>query len=94
MVFPPERTGRPGLRLRARAGRAAAVTIANHLVGPMGVWRVGPDVKLKVFLRSEYHMHCGARDFTRTVIDRPVRREWLEKRLRAEGERRDPTSAE
>ena len=59
----------------------AAVTIANHLVGPMGGWRVGPDVELEVFLRSEYHMHCGARDFTRPVIDRPVRREWLEKRL-------------
>ena len=64
----------------------AAVTIANHLVGPMGGWRVGPDVELDVFLRSEYHMHCDARDFTCAVIDRPVRRAWLEKRIRAEGE--------
>ena len=70
----------------------AAVTIANHLVGPMGGWRVGPDVELEVFLRSEYPKHCDARDFTRTVIDRPVRREWLEERLRAEGELADSTS--
>ena len=72
----------------------AAVTIANHLVGPMGGWRVGRDVELEVFLRSEYPKHGDRGDFTRTVIDRPVRREWLEKRLRAEGELTDPTSAE
>ena len=65
---------------------AAAVVIANHLCGPMGGWRVGPDIKLDVFLRSEYHEHCDAGDFTHMVIDRPVRQAWLEKRLRAEGE--------
>ena len=72
----------------------AAVTIANHLVGPKGGWRVGPDVELEVFLRSEYPKHCDARDFTRTVIDRPVRREWLKERLRAEGELADSTCAD
>lgn len=60
---------------------AAAAVIANHLRGPMGSWRVGPDVELETFLRSEYPKHCEAKDFTLTVIDRPVRRAWLEKRL-------------
>ena len=77
--------GRPCVFVLAPDARAA-VTIANHLVGPMGGWRVGPDVELDVFLRSEYHMHCDRQDFTRTIIDRPVRREWLEKRLRGEGD--------
>ena len=72
----------------------AAVTITNHLVGPLGGWRVGPDVELEVFLRSEYHMHCDAGDFTLTIIDRPVRREWLEKRLRPEGALADSTPAD
>lgn len=68
----------------------AAVTIAKHLVGPMGGWRVGPDVEHEVFLRSEYPTRVGTKDFTRMVIDRPVRPTWLEKRLRAE---REPTPA-
>ena len=62
----------------------AAVTIANHLVGPMGGWRVGPDVDLEVFLRAEYHTRWDPGDFTRSVIDRPVRRDWLAKRLEAQ----------
>ena len=73
---------------------AAAEIITNHFCGPMGGWRVGPDIDLKVFLRSEYHEHCDARDFTFTIIDRPVRRQWLEKRLQAEGELTDSTSAD
>ena len=32
----------------------------------------GPDVELETFLRSEHPKHCDARDFTLTVIDRPV----------------------
>ena len=72
---------------------AAPAVIANHLVGPMGGWRVGPDVDLEVFLRSEYHTRCDARDFTRMIIDRPMRREWLEKRLRPQGEPTPATSA-
>ena len=72
----------------------AAVTITNHLVGPMGGWRVGPDVELEVFLRSEYHERCDAGDFTHMVIDRPVRQAWLEKRLAPDSprppERADP----
>ena len=63
---------------------AAAAVIANHLCGPMGGWRVGPDIKLDVFLRSEYHERCDAGDFTHMV----------EKRLRAEGEVADLTSAQ
>ena len=65
---------------------AATAVIASGLCGPMGGWRVGPDIRLEVFLRSEYHERCDARDFTHMVIDRPLRRKWLEKRLRAEGE--------
>ena len=61
---------------------AADAVIANHLAGPLGGWRIGPDVELEVFLRSEYHEHCDARNFTFTIIDRPVRRAWLEKRLK------------
>ena len=72
----------------------AAVTITNHLVGPMGGWRVGLDAEHEVFLRSEYPARFDGRDFTRTVIDRRVRREWLGKRLQAEGELTDPTSAD
>ena len=71
-------------------GAAAAEVIANHLCGPMGSWRVDPDVELETFLRSEYHQRCAARDFTLMVIDRPVRRAWLEKRLGADGK---PTPA-
>ena len=69
-------------------------TIKHHLIGPMGGWRVGPDADVEVFLRAEYPKHCEAGDFTRTVIDRPVRRERLEERLRAEGELADPTSTD
>ena len=73
---------------------AAAAVIANHLCRPMGGWRVGPNIELDVFLRSEYHKHCDAGDFTHMVIDRPVRQAWLEKRLGAdsprETERADP----
>ena len=75
---------------------AAAAVIANHLVGPMGGWRVGPDVELEVFLRSEYHKRCGARDFTRMIIDKPVRPAWLDKRPEAHlplnTERPDPAA--
>ena len=66
---------------------AAAEVIANHLCGPMGSWRVGPNVELETFLRSEYPKHCDRRDFTLTVIDRPVRREWLDKRLEPDSPR-------
>ena len=62
---------------------AAAAVIANHLCGPMGGWRVGPDIKLDVFLRSKYAERCDAGDFTRMVIDRPVRHAWLDKALPA-----------
>ena len=72
---------------------AAAAVIANHLCGPMGGWRVGSDVQLEVFLRSEYRKRCDAGDFNHRVVDRPVRREWLEKRLGAQGEPRPETSA-
>lgn len=85
--------GRPCVFVLAPDARAAAV-IANHLVGPMGGWRVGPDIELDVFLRSEYHMRWDPGDFTRSVIDRPVRREWLEKRLRGDGELADSTSTD
>ena len=50
------------------------IDLPHRLVG-------GPDVELETFLRSEYPKHCDARDFTLTVIDRPVRRAWLDKRL-------------
>ena len=60
---------------------AAAAVIANHLAGPMGGWRVGPSIKLDVFLRSQYRKRCDAGDFNHMVIDRPVRKAWLEKRL-------------
>ena len=62
----------------------AAAVIADHFVGPMGNWAVGPNVKSEVFPRSEYAKHADPGDFTRMVIDRPVRRRWLEKRLRAQ----------
>ena len=65
---------------------AAAAVIGNHLASPMGGWRVGPDIMLEVFLRSEYHKRYDAADFAHMVIYRPVRRAWLEKRLRAGNE--------
>lgn len=71
---------------------AAAVTIANHLASRTGDWPVGPDVELEVFLRSEYPEHCDRGDFTFTIIDRPVRQAWLEKRMRPEGEHAPSTS--
>ena len=71
---------------------AAAAIIANRLCGPKGGWRVGPDIELELFLRSEYHKRCDAGDFTHMVIDRPVRREWLEKRLRTQREPAPSTS--
>ena len=57
------------MRVLAPSAAAAAV-IANHLCGPMGSCRIGPDVELEVFLRSEYHKRCDAEVFTHMVIDR------------------------
>ena len=33
---------------------AAAVEIAARRIGPMGGWRVGPEVQQEVFARDEY----------------------------------------
>ena len=77
------------MRQRVPGGRAcvfvlapdapAAVTIANRFVGPMGGWRVGPDVELEVFPRADYPDHADPGDFTRMVIDHQVPDAWLDK---------------
>ena len=50
---------------------AAAVETAARKIGPMGGWRVGPDVKQEVFPRSEYRDHANPGDYTRSVIIAP-----------------------
>ena len=71
----------------------AAVVIANRLVGPLGSWRVAPDADLKVFPRAEYGERSDPGEFTRMVIDRPVRQAWLDKTLPPHGRRPPPTPA-
>ena len=56
---------------------AAAVIIVNRIAGRLGGWRTGPDVE--VFPRTDYREHCKPEDFTRMVIDRPVRQDWLDR---------------
>ena len=85
------------VRQRVPGGRAcvwvvapdatAAAVIADHLVGPMGGWAVGPNVESEVFPHSDYAKHADPGDFTRMVIDRPVRGPWLAKRLQTPSNR-------
>ena len=46
----------------------AAVETAARRIGPMGGWRVGPNVMHEVFARSEYRDHANPGDYTRSVI--------------------------
>jgi len=51
----------------------AAVDTAARRVGPMGGWRVGPDVGHGVLARDQYPEHAKPGGYTRTVILAPER---------------------
>ena len=51
--------------------RAAAIQTASRRIGPMGGWRVGPEVKQEIFPRSEYREQAQPGDYTRCVIIAP-----------------------
>ena len=55
--------------------REYAVETVARPIGPMGRWRVGPDVSHEVFAREEYPERTRPGDYTLPVIIAPKKQQ-------------------